>query len=53
MGGELVMVIDFWTREYLDGTVRVNESVCMTESCKCKGLLRTTPRYLKKDFPIK
>lgn len=28
MGGELVMAVEFRMREFLDGRVRLNESVC-------------------------
>lgn len=37
MDGELVMAIDFWMGEFLDGWMRLNESLCMKVPCECKG----------------
>lgn len=57
MDGELVMVIGFWMREFLDGRVRVNESVCLQCLVKCSKIPHLPPRQdpsnSGKGFPVK
>lgn len=45
--GDFVMAIDFRMEEFLDCRMRLNRLVCTMASCKCKGLLLTTPKCLK------
>lgn len=57
MGGELVMVIGFWKREFLDGRMRINESMCVQCLVKCSKIPQMPPLQdtsnSGKGFPVK